>query len=433
MPNICTPEWVDRLTDVAQFLLDHDRLPTKDGGREEASMTQWRTHQRTDYNTDRLVPKQRDLLDATGIPQTGWMDGDRERRHDATWFTNLNAVVAHLNTTGRRPSTVAEDPEEYRLGHWLSVQLCTRDDLSEHRRTALVDAGLTSLPNSTRLMHADTWHRRFAELDAFVTEHRRRPTHNSDDPVEKSIGQWLAKQRVAMAKNTLADDRLDRLSEVQERTGVDLLSLLKRDVVGAIIGRVAAFHFTHGRLPNVNDPDGLWLHNVRHRHRHGTLAPATAKALDKIDPHWLRPVRIDSFRAIQEIADFVAKHDRFPAKSNADEQETRLVDRLNVYRHQARHGDLRQTTLLLLNEKVPGWDVLPSERKFADRLTEIADRGPDARPGRNTPLSRWRYQLIAALREGRVPAKRVDLIRERAPWLLTAAGLAEENTSRASA
>lgn len=436
MPKIITPAWIDRLTDVATFLLDHDCLPTKDGGPEQASMAQWLTHQRSAYNDDRLLPEHRSLLEALGIPQTGWMDGDRERRYDAAWFTNFHQVVAHLASTGRRPSTVSEDPEEQRLGKWLSLQLMTRDDLAEHRLAAFVGAGLTNLPNTTRLMHADTWHRRFADLDAFVTEHGRRPTHNSSDPDEKSIGQWLAKQRVAISKGTLSDDRLGLLIEAQERTGVDLLSLLKVDVVGAIIARVAAFHAEHGRMPTFHEPDGTWVANVRHRHRIGTLAPATAKALARIDPDWLTPMRVDLARSVQDIADFVAQHGRFPARTRGSATESRLAARMNSYRDRDRRGDLSEASRALLDEKVPNWNVLPTHLRFVEHLQDLAALGPDAHLRRGTTLYGWRYQLLLALRRQRVPAVRVDLIRQHAPWLLDAAGTDEDtstNTSRASA
>jgi hypothetical protein len=423
MPKILTPQWIERLTEIATYLLDHDCLPTKDGGLDEARMTQWLTHQRRDYNNDSLVPEQRDLLEATGIPQTGWLDGDRDRRYDAAWFTNFRAVVKHLADNGRRPSTASTNPDEMRLGKWLSLQLSTRDELPEHRLTALVDAGLTDLPNTTRLIHADTWHRRLAELDAFVTEHGRRPTHNATDEVEKPIGQWLAKQRVAVAKDTLAEERLARLVEIQERTGVDLLSLLKRDVVGAIIARVAAFHAEHGRMPTFREPDGMWLANVRHRQRVGTLAPATAKGLAKIDPNWVNPARQDVRDSIKEIADFAAEHGRMPARSKVREgaigEENLLAERLNSYRERDRSGNLSDAARAMLDKQVPDWRVLPSHARFMEHLRAIAAIGPDAKPKARTTLYRWRYSLLVDLREQRVPAARLDLIREHAPWLLT--------------
>lgn len=438
MPKILTPQWIERLTEIATYLLDHDCLPTKDGGPDEARMTQWLTHQRRDYNSDSLVPEQRDLLEATGIPQTGWLDGDRDRRYDASWFTNFRAVVAHLETTNRRPSTASTDAEEMRLGKWLSLQLNTRDILAEHRLAALVDAGLTSLPNTTRLIHADTWHRRLAELDAFVTEHGRRPTHNSDDEVEKPIGQWLAKQRVAVAKDALAEERLDRLVEIQERTGVDLLSLLKRDVVGAIIARVAAFHAEHGRLPTFREPDGMWLANIRHRQRLGTLAPATAKAMTKIERNWVNPARQDISDSIEEIAAFIAKHGRTPSRSKARkgaiEGERLLAARLNSYRERDRNGTLSDAARTALDKRVPDWRVLPSHLRFMEHLRAVAALGPDAKPKVRTTLYHWRYSLLVDLREQRVPAERLDLIRQHAPWLIaTAERAAAENVSRASA
>lgn len=435
MPKILTPQWIERLTEIATYLLDHDCLPTKDGGPDEARMTQWLTHQRRDYNTDSLVPEQRDLLEATGIPQNGWLDGDRDRRYDAAWFTNFRAVVKHLTDTGRRPSTASTDPDEMRLGKWLSLQLSTRDELPEHRVAALVDAGLTTLPNTTRLIHADTWHRRLAELDAWVTEHGRRPTHNATDEIEKPIGQWLAKQRVAVAKDALAEERLARLVEIQERTDVDLLSLLKRDVVGAIIDRVAAFHSEHGRMPAFREPDGMWLANVRHRERVGTLAPATSKALAKIDRNWVSPARQGIRESIEEIATFVTEHGRMPTQTRSDAHEKRLAERTHQYRDRARRGTLSERAVALLDQKVPGWNILPSDARFVENLCQVAAFGPDARPVAPSRLYRWRYHLLVALREQRVPAERMALIREHAPWLLAGDPAADTgaNTSRTSA
>jgi hypothetical protein len=43
-----------------------------------------------------------------------------EGRDDRVWYDMLEKVDRFLNDNGKRPSRTAKDPEEKRLGQWLS-------------------------------------------------------------------------------------------------------------------------------------------------------------------------------------------------------------------------------------------------------------------------------------------------------------------------
>ena len=111
------------------------------------------------------------------------------------WTASLDAVCEWQQRHRTLPRASSKDPDERRLGKWLVNQRTAyhRGTLTEER-VAILDR---RLPEWLHPRQADAWKARALDVGRFMQEHGRLPTSAATDPEEKSLGQWLTRQRSA--------------------------------------------------------------------------------------------------------------------------------------------------------------------------------------------------------------------------------------------
>mmetsp|Transcript_66295 Transcript_66295/g.98249 ORF Transcript_66295/g.98249 Transcript_66295/m.98249 type:complete len:200 (-) Transcript_66295:155-754(-) len=128
-----------------------------------------------------------------------------EKMLDALYL--FKAQHGHCNVS-------THDEHNKSLGQWVSQQkvLHKKNALSSDRRQRMDSIGFV-FPKEKNVDKRMSWEKRFDELCAFKAQngHYIVSTH---DERNKSLGQWVFKQRCSYRKNALRSDRIQELNSI---------------------------------------------------------------------------------------------------------------------------------------------------------------------------------------------------------------------------
>lgn len=136
------------------------------------------------------------------------------------------------------------------------------------------------------------WCKRHQELVEFMSSNGRLPYTHVPDDAEASLGRWLARQRYALIKGKLDDERQTRLDAVgvwskSARVRRDMATWHER------LNALASFMAKSARWPSYrNSADaterqlGVWLHAQRQNALNGRMTDEMAAAINTAVPGW---------------------------------------------------------------------------------------------------------------------------------------------------
>ncbi|WP_028245551.1 helicase associated domain-containing protein [Pseudoclavibacter soli] len=251
----------------------------------------------------------------------------------------------------------------------------------------------------------DTWLRHLLDVSEFHIEHGRFPTRSELE------GAWLNKQRQAAKKGTLSPERHALLDQQLPGWNVAL-----DDVWRDHLTNVVALHTEHGRFPTRPEPEGQLLVDQRQAARKGTLSPERRALLDQQLPGW-DSTRVRPFedRLVAVVA-FRAEHGRLPKQTEPGGMW------LNNQRQAAKKGKLSLERRSLLDQQLPGWDLIQN-RPFEDRLAAVvafhAEHGRF--PKKSEPEGVWLQKQRHAAKHGTLSPERRALLDAELPcWDVSA-------------
>jgi superfamily II DNA or RNA helicase len=122
---------------------------------------------------------------------------------DEIWKNKHKKMCLHIDKTGKAPSTIAKDPEEKRLGGWVSGQKCNYDphgpEFSKHGMknpetwqiwTESLEKYSEAFPDPDEL-----WHNTYQQMCEFINSNGKKPYEKSKQPEEKKLGLWISTQK----------------------------------------------------------------------------------------------------------------------------------------------------------------------------------------------------------------------------------------------
>jgi hypothetical protein len=122
---------------------------------------------------------------------------------DEIWKNKHKKMCLHIDKTGKAPSTIAKDPEEKRLGGWVSGQKCNYDprgpEFSNHGMknpeiwqiwTEPLEKYSEAFPDPDEL-----WHNTYQQMCEFINSNGKKPYEKSKQPEEKKLGLWISTQK----------------------------------------------------------------------------------------------------------------------------------------------------------------------------------------------------------------------------------------------
>lgn len=196
--------WLLRFEDFVLFLKEKKRHPKTDSkNKEERSLAMWVIAQRFKYRNSKL--NQEKIKNLESIECWKW-DPNEE-----AWKKNFNDIIEFIENNKYYPSTNYKTPEEGFLGRWVSVQrkLYKQSKLDQQKV-----AKLESLSGWTWDVHEENWQKHFIELTDFLNKHKTYPKERSKNKDEKSLGKWIAAQRVVYNKSKLDPQRIAQLESL---------------------------------------------------------------------------------------------------------------------------------------------------------------------------------------------------------------------------
>ena len=324
--------WVAHLAELQAFHTAHQRWPSASSDDPAARrLAKWLNKQQTTWRAGRMPKQRQQALVAAGIR----FDRSRERKNDDHWAKQLARLKRFRDAHKRWPVKTSSNLEEHRLWVWLANQHSAyrAGKLSGPRQQALLDAGVNLAPQPGHRDHEDHWAARLAALNAFHAANSRWPTVSSADPGERSLGGWLANQRMAYRAGKLSAPHQQALSDAltpsrgRERHEKYWLEQL---------AKVVAFHATHNRWPALAAENLVelklshWLDHQRVVSRAGRMSEQHRQALldagIDLTPGWGQAEQEN--RWADQLADLEAFHaanGRWPSRTSDDPEEHRLA------------------------------------------------------------------------------------------------------------
>ena len=133
------------------------------------------------------------------------------------WLQTLAALEAFIARETRWPrenrrlDRAAITAEEHHLATWVRTQ---RTAANGGVRCDYQTRRLACTPGFHLHPLADQWHRQVTVHQHFTTAHRRAPLLRSDDPTERRLARFAAKQRLAYRRGRLSPHRIATLERL---------------------------------------------------------------------------------------------------------------------------------------------------------------------------------------------------------------------------
>ena len=133
------------------------------------------------------------------------------------WARQLLALEAFVTRHDRMPRENNRHPrgevpaQERTLADWVTY---LRTSATRARHSDYQTRRLQCIPGFTWAPGDDRWQTQYDTYRQFLQQHHRAPRYRSQDPAERSLAGWAAKQRWRHRNGQLPQDRGQRLSQL---------------------------------------------------------------------------------------------------------------------------------------------------------------------------------------------------------------------------
>lgn len=317
----------------------------------------------------------------------------------------------------------------------LTTTLTDRSDTAEGVQLGATTVDLKALTRAVHVAAIDRilnsvgedWWARLGEAQRFRSTHKRPPTSESADPIEKSLGKWEQEQRTAFRQGHLAAERVNALEGLAQWEWQPIDAQWERNY-----SELTAWLNEKGRFPGSSKSDprarqlNLWILSQRAALRAGRLTPERKARLEDI-PGWSWKPHSDAWDRNYEAArQFRDRTGRAPSQIADDpmevgigiwEQSQRTAYNVGKQRLTLeRIARLEQLSGWTWNRVDEAWDArYEAARKF--RLTTGAPPGlGKSATDEERDLASWETNQRQHHRAGRLPSERVVRLEALPGW-----------------
>lgn len=283
-----------------------------------------------------------------------------------------------------------------------------------------------SIVTSNHADHAATalhgWDQMFAEVRAVIDSNGVIARGSDDEETARALRKWCAHQRSRRLANRLREDRIAALESLAGWSWDSHEASWNRQCQEVIehVEKDGCFP-TRGSNDEAERLAG-WCTNQRRYASEGSLSEGRLARLLLI-PGW-ESFSSDSSRArfgwdekFGKIVAYVNEHSRFPSATQGNDADVIVLGQWCAgQRTRRRNGEL-STELSQLLESIPGWQWEPFasrwDQSYASVRSFVQERGvfpnPKADDQAVRKLGVWCHNQYASLRNGTMPAHRVEL------------------------
>jgi hypothetical protein len=272
--------------------------------KEDKSLGTWVHGQRKNHTKNKLRPDRKQLLDTIGFAWNVNGNVNNIAVQDKKWHQQYKKLVEFQEKNDHCivPTKYEQDKA---LGQWVHTQRSfhTKEEIRLDRKDLLDAIGFVWKVDTTDLAvwKADTiaahpgddkrWHQKYEKLVEFQREkgHCMVPKLYEHD---KSLGEWVNKQRSNHRNNKILQNRKDLLNEIGFVWTVERAKNTNDKLWHQQHEKLVEFKRTNGHcmVPRRNKEDkalGQWVHAQRRHHKNNEIRLDRKRILDEIGFVWI--------------------------------------------------------------------------------------------------------------------------------------------------
>jgi len=189
-------QWDLNLEKCGDFIDKNGKRPSSNSkNKEEKRLGIWISTQITNYKKNTQIMTNAEIREKwesfTSKYSEYFMSSEEQ------WDLNLEKCGEFIDEHGKRPSKHSKNPEERRLGRWISNQNKNYKKNQEIMSNAEIRnkwKAFTSKYSEYLMSSEEQWELNLEECGKFMDKNEKRPSQNSKNPEEKRLGQWISQQ-----------------------------------------------------------------------------------------------------------------------------------------------------------------------------------------------------------------------------------------------
>ena len=188
--------WLDKFAELKKFIDENNRRPIKESkNKDEKKIGQWLAQQLNYYKNKIKGMKNEERYDLW----TNFLEDYKKYliSKDEKWDHKFDELKEFINKNKKTPSQKSDNENEKTLGQWLSQ----KNDNYKNKKKSMNDESRYNLwtefledYKKYLISKDEKWDHNFDELKEFINKNNKKPTSDSKQKNEKTLGQWLQAQ-----------------------------------------------------------------------------------------------------------------------------------------------------------------------------------------------------------------------------------------------
>lgn len=338
-------KWRENFCRIMGFMTRTGRFPRGgDGEEEEDADAKWLEKQFQNYKkkTGSMVHPNVCMWFSFFIKNSHlFQSGSQDDRDQQEWRRMMTELEAFVEKNQVRPRVKSRDKTEQKIARWTVLQLrLFRGGHMRDDRRSILQTFLEKHHDIVRVLrHA--WFQKFAQVQAFLEEHKRRPSSSSENVEERKLGQWLYYQYHFNYQNKTGVLREDKVRQMfhdfmqknhvfAHRMRIKSTSPHFLEHVRERLDKIQNFIDINDRKPYLSSKDpsekqlATWLRYCL-RLRNHELAAGMVHEFLQLNLLQASSSRYAAWKKrLEELKKFVADHHYLPRDDNPEEKPLRL-------------------------------------------------------------------------------------------------------------
>ena len=190
-------KWYEAFETLKVFIDTINTTPNKQSdSKNEKSLGLWLSHQQSLYKL-----KKEAMLDETKYNLwTEFLETYKIhfKTDEEIWYENFEELKIFININQKRPITISKNETEKKLGYWESSQkdnyknkTCgMKDEIRYNLWTEFLETYKIHYKRNYKL-----WYQNFKEVNTFIDINKKKPSQDSKNEIEKTLGYWIGTQQ----------------------------------------------------------------------------------------------------------------------------------------------------------------------------------------------------------------------------------------------
>ena len=344
-------KWYEKANSLSKWLEEHKGLWPKrrEKRNEETCLAEWIFFQRKQCMEGKLSDAQVQFLEDLGIE---WEPDEK------VWREKIQECITFRSAHSRLPCSKKRTDNEKKLSTWLANQKLAykRRRLTSDKIALLQELGISWNSYETN------WGQFLSDLRNFIASNNRWPSNKAQDGKERSLANWVTRQRRSCEQNKLDAKKIASLDEL------GMVWKVFDDNYQETLMGLQKFLSEHGEWPTVhtNRPLLGWVSRQRRAYRSGGLEADKVEALEALGIEW-NPKDASWTSYADDLQSILVHEKRWPNEEGGS-REQQIVRWMHQQRHRYKIGKLSHDRIKKLESMGFAWTG-----KFPDISSDITD------------------------------------------------------------